>query len=1095
MKIGRKRIGGFLSAVLSSILFMSGVIFLIWILVWRLMGLPPLGRASDFLHISALEELTLSGDGYYEIDSPEDFERFWEGAAREDCAIKGRLLCDIYLNDSADMDQWSVQAPCYVSGKAENFYGVFDGGGHTIYGLYSKNGYGLAKYNRGTICNLTIDDSLVRGAVYSGGLCYSNAEGASIYNCCFYGNMVSSYASAPVRMSGISVLNKGRIERCGYAGQMRIKNNESNLCDMAGVCLRNEGVVKDCYNLSRQSLSYGGLTLAIADGGEKNCYMLNNSIWSASKEGQVLALDKEQRVFIEDYLNRDLAALFEKRETVWAGQLADMREGLSGRKILQAADQETECGTGTEEGFTEPFRLCGALRDGVVGAAVFEIMQEKKEDIGSFSFEVREREGTEFGLLVNCGQEGFYLYVYPFAGERSVEELWEAAGAVLACGEEESWQHETFALLPESGPGERQERILLYEEEGGEWGFFYSDGKKLYHFIPCQGQEAKQGLDRMRLCLQTGGEDEGAQTENEGVQTDQAEPLTEGDALFLHAFYSVCREKIIWDGIFWKDEAVKNAVYQELSAQEEGPFSVERIRSLDSLSVSPERTLLDLGMFSNLTSLYIDNYQGRDLEAQLRVLPLSELTRLGLVRCGIEDISFLEGMPLLEEVVLYFNRIEDIGPLSGMDRLRGIGLDKNKITDITPLKDLNQLESLSLCFNRIEDFSPIFGMDRLYYLDVCGNPSQDIGELYLVPGLSIGMMGEETGRAVRSMEREWAAKLLNSRRSGQGLAVEDLVWGDINGDGLMDVAITGYGGEEKDEEGRVSVWGTRQVFLFLGTEQGEFVFADAVEALGPHQGGAFGDPYMGAAISGGRLVVQCYGGSNFRWTSTKIYEYGKEGLVPVYELSLDNYVFASGGDWQVEDLREGTVRKYALARGWESHMEKLLLFEDKYPVGDQTKGNAVCWGTDALPSGSPGIQEWIYRPEINDGYYAYEIHDQMFDTEREPSEILESAARTFLADLVEFSIPIYSSPEIKASFDRLSGVELPSCFYAGRGQTGVSTGQDVELLTYEMCFYDENKGYVHVMRVCRPDEEREDWQICAYILYEEETDAFEVTGW
>lgn len=1135
MKTGRKRIGGFWASVLISVLFMAGVISLTWILARKIMGLP-LGRTTDFLHNGGLEELTLSEDGFYEISSPEDFRRFWEEVSGGGCAVKGRLLCDIYLNASADLEEWSGQAPEYLCGKADNFYGIFDGGGHTVYGLYSKNGYGLVKYNHGIIRNLVIENSLVRGAVYSGGLCYANTRGASIENCRFYGNVVSSYVSAPVRMSGISVLNEGRIERCGYAGEMYLRNNRANICDMAGICLRNDGVVKDCYNFSRQAAERndGGLSLAISDGGEKNCYMLRDSGWDPSQEGQVLTLDEGQSIYIEDYLNQDLAALLGREEPLWARQLRGMNEGLSGRLTKWPAVTGARDGQRKESIDKDTLRLSAALRDKVVCGVVFDILHAKRGEIGGFSFEKRERQGAKFGLCLNYSEESFLLYAYPYEGRHSMEELWEEAGTILFGKAQQDWEHDTFALLPKSAPGETEERILLYRLGDGQQGFFYSDEEKLYQFIPGQGEGAERGIDEWKEYLQSISLKEDAQDRDPAVK--EEESLTGEETLLWQAFCGVCSEKIPWDGILWKDEGVKSAVYRELSESGAGTFSRERVTGLDSLAVSPEHTLSDLGMFSNLTNLYVEDFEGGNLEEELSALPLSGLTQLGLTRCGVKDISFLKGMPLLEEVGLLFNRIEDISPVKGLKHLRRlnltgnqvrdlsplagagqlqeIGLAQNQISDITPLRSLRRLKNLSLSQNKIsdidalgdmkemeylglsgnqiQDFAPIFGMEKLFFLEVSGNPSQDIGELYLVPDL---MIGREGAQKEWGAERKWAAELLNSRKSGTGLVAEDLAWGDINGDGLSDVAVTGYGGEERDEEGNISGWGTRQVFLFLGTEQGGYVFADAVETLGPNQGGAYGDPYMGTAISGGRLVIQCYGGSYFRWTDTRIYEYEKERLVPVYELSLDNYVFTSGSDWQVEDFREGIVRKYAFAGEWESHMEKLLLLEEKSADGGDAERMAASWRPDALPPESPEIEEWIYRPEIDDGYYTYEIHDPGFATKRKPSEVLERAARTYLADLVEFSIPIYASLEIKNSFDLLSGIELPDCFYSGKGQTGEGAGPDVELLTYEMCYAEENGNYVHVMRALRPNEDRTGWQICAYILYREETDDFEVVCW
>ena len=207
----RRRISNFFMALTVSILFTAGVMAISWLLVERMMGIS-FERTRQFLQKTGLSQLTLSEDGFYEIRTPEDFQNFWEGVATQDSSARGRLLSDIYLNDSAGMEEWGGKTPDYVSGTAQEYCGIFDGGGHTVYGLYSKNGFGLVKNNEGEIRKLTIRSSLVRGAIYSSGICYDNsAPGALISNCHFYGKVVSSYASAPVRLSGICILNEGVI--------------------------------------------------------------------------------------------------------------------------------------------------------------------------------------------------------------------------------------------------------------------------------------------------------------------------------------------------------------------------------------------------------------------------------------------------------------------------------------------------------------------------------------------------------------------------------------------------------------------------------------------------------------------------------------------------------------------------------------------------------------------------------------------------------------------------------------------------------------------------------------------------------------------
>ncbi len=1221
----RRRISNFFMALTVSILFTAGVMAISWLLVERMMGIS-FERTRQFLQKTGLSQLTLSEDGFYEIRTPEDFQNFWEGVATQDSSARGRLLSDIYLNDSAGMEEWGGKTPDYVSGTAQEYCGIFDGGGHTVYGLYSKNGFGLVKNNEGEIRNLTIRSSLVRGAIYSSGICYDNsAPGALISNCHFYGKVVSSYASAPVRLSGICILNEGVIENCGYAGEMSLKSSQTDTCERAGICLKNEGVVKNCYNLSFLPPGAESDSLAIADKGEKNCYMLKGSGWSASGEGQVLALDGGQSPYLEDYLNRDLISLLGRRKPRWASQAEHMREGLLERKTnskLTGRWQRRE--SGEEERISpDMLRLLPTLENEVVSGMIFDMMHQKGADVGSFSFEEQKRDGAQFGLSIGYGEESVLLYAYPCPGRLSMQELWERGRERLFVREEADWNHDTFVLLQEREPGEREEKIALYQTREGEWGFLFSDEEMLYQLClnETEGEEGRQSLEAMRHRLEKlwqesyqdaeGSADAGKFRDMENSadagKFRDAEGSGDGDCggedgLLVLAFRSFCSERIPWDGMDWKDETVKAAVYEALFPEGGHLCSAEQIGGLERLEIAQGQevqTLMDLAAFPRLTSLSVEGFGGACAERELEQMDLSRLLELNLIGCGIRDISFVEQMPHLtslslynnsiediaplarakglrelslgwnritditplaglnhlEEAGLHWNEIEDITPLAGLEnltrlnlsgnrvqdleplcertRLKGLGLAKNNITDITPLENLTKLENLSislnqvrdirvlqnmkdmewlgLSWNEIEDFSPIFGMEHLFYLEAAGNPSQDIGGLYLVPDLTIGRGDADDGR---TMELKWAQELLNRYESRQGILAEDLAWGDLDGDGRMDVAITGYSGEEKDEEGRITAWGQRKVYLFLQTAGEDYFPAGSVDTLGPDQGGVYGDPYMGIAISGGALVVQCYGGSNFRWADTCVYEYKEGGPKETYELSLQSFVYTSGCDWYVKDFAAGTQKKYVFPGEREEHRERLLLTEavdsEKMTAEGQNqeaflaelmRRDREILGLDQESYGRlderqmPKIEEWIYRPQIDDMYYTYEIHDPLFDTKTDPGEVLKRAARTYFSDIIEFPVPIYTSREIKESYDLLTGVELPDCFYAGKGQLGDALNPDVQLLAYNSCHEEETGGYVHVMQVFERNEEYTDWCMAASVFYHEKTDSFEVWDW
>lgn len=113
------------------------------------------------------------------------------------------LTEDIYLNDTADVDQWEKTPPAnqwIPIGKTGNmnekdvFRGTFDGGGHTVFGIYcnrTEENTGLfGNINGGAVKNLRIEQSYVCGTNYVGALVGYASWGATVTNC---------YSSATVR--------------------------------------------------------------------------------------------------------------------------------------------------------------------------------------------------------------------------------------------------------------------------------------------------------------------------------------------------------------------------------------------------------------------------------------------------------------------------------------------------------------------------------------------------------------------------------------------------------------------------------------------------------------------------------------------------------------------------------------------------------------------------------------------------------------------------------------------------------------------------------------------------------------------------------
>ncbi len=169
-----------------------------------------------------------------------------------------KLINDIYLNDTADFASWETDAPANEWTPIKSgFNGSFDGGNHTVYGLYingSSNGVGLfSRVSYGTIKGINIKDSYLKGKYNVGGI-VGSAYYSVITNCRNEANV-----SGENYVGGITgYLFKSEISCCSNSGDISGNNNiggitgylysvtesiESYVSPFFSV-----GLIADCYN-------------------------------------------------------------------------------------------------------------------------------------------------------------------------------------------------------------------------------------------------------------------------------------------------------------------------------------------------------------------------------------------------------------------------------------------------------------------------------------------------------------------------------------------------------------------------------------------------------------------------------------------------------------------------------------------------------------------------------------------------------------------------------------------------------------------------------------------------------------------------------
>ena len=197
-----------------------------------------------------------------------------------------RLTADIVLNDTSDWGNWESSASANTWTPIGNwpnlFGGTFDGQGYTVSGIYinSENDHqGLFGYNEGTIKNIGVTKSYIKGNDNVGGVCGNNSYGK--ISDCYNSGTVSNTGNGSSDVGGVCGVNyEGFISNCYNSGTITGTGNGSS--DVGGVCGYNIGSIYNCYNSGTISgtdtdndydIGVGGVCgFNNYDGSISNCY-------------------------------------------------------------------------------------------------------------------------------------------------------------------------------------------------------------------------------------------------------------------------------------------------------------------------------------------------------------------------------------------------------------------------------------------------------------------------------------------------------------------------------------------------------------------------------------------------------------------------------------------------------------------------------------------------------------------------------------------------------------------------------------------------------------------------------------------------------
>ncbi len=478
--------GRMLKNILYNILMMAGIVIVLT------------GGAAAAYRASKPVDLRVSADGYYEIYTAYDYERFWQKVTHNMPFICGRLMKDIYLNDVEEYDNWEHEALTRKGREVMLFSGEFDGNGYTVYGLYSENGYGLVEKNEGIIRDVSIKNSLITGDKDLGGVCLYNS---GIISNCEFGGELKSLAPEPdvySKMAGISLENKGVIERCGYRGSMTALR-QSKHRRKAAVSVVNGGEIVNCYNFTWENIDKeNDFYYSISNRGERCCFVRGDVRWKTYYNGQIIPLDGIWELYLSAFLDKDLNTIYlGAKSPLTCFKQAEQNsnrstEGGICRKMLQeiGIDEKQDA-------------LRRALLDPNVCELIWSILVYKGINWESVVLEGVSR--TEKGLVAYDIDEktddgrkapAFAVEIYDkyhkeqhvrlsgyqmeIDGKKDCSAIWDLCTDILMEKSKESLRQNTWRIFEGGIIKEGDGFFILYLTEKGEGGFFYTAGEMLY---------------------------------------------------------------------------------------------------------------------------------------------------------------------------------------------------------------------------------------------------------------------------------------------------------------------------------------------------------------------------------------------------------------------------------------------------------------------------------------------------------------------------------------------------------------------------------------------------------------------------------------
>lgn len=220
-------------------------------------------------------------DTVYEISNADQLYWFADKVNNGEGSLNAVLTADISVNEGdvsgCDGNKAEGWRDWTSIGNLENqYFGTFDGQGHTVSGLYFNDEdteyVGLFGRSSGNIKNVGVVNSYFKGSDYVGGVCGKNNKATT--NCYNAGTVVATYFDHYV--GGVCGANDGTVTNSYNTGNVITSDSY-----VGGVCGHNgNGTITNCYYLdTSETDNLDGTTFKTADqfaNGEV-AYLLNGS--------------------------------------------------------------------------------------------------------------------------------------------------------------------------------------------------------------------------------------------------------------------------------------------------------------------------------------------------------------------------------------------------------------------------------------------------------------------------------------------------------------------------------------------------------------------------------------------------------------------------------------------------------------------------------------------------------------------------------------------------------------------------------------------------------------------------------------------------